>query len=117
ERIKEQMKSAAREGMESVKKDVRLKADRWRTQVEARISNNPIPATMVGLGLLWIFLNAQESRKRMYNRPFRYSYSLDPYEDWPDYAPELASGRAAHLPHTNHGPVDALKTKVQTTGQ
>ena len=58
ERVKEKMKAAAKENLESAKEKVRLKAEQWQRQAAKRIVNNPLPAAMVGLGLIWLWKRA-----------------------------------------------------------
>jgi ElaB/YqjD/DUF883 family membrane-anchored ribosome-binding protein len=118
ERIKEQIKAAAWEGMESVKDNARVKADQWRVQMTERISNNPIPAAMVGVGLVWLFtIAAGSTREREYGRRYRGFYSLDPYEDWPVYSPEEESGRIPPHQFRSREQREARSTNAPASGQ
>lgn len=94
DRVKAEVKSAAREQLESAKENVRFKAEQWQRKAAERIINNPIPAAMVGVGMMWLFAKASGStRERDDSGRYRASYSYDPHEDWPVYAPEEKSGR------------------------
>lgn len=97
DRVKAEVKSAAREQLETAKENVRFKAEQWQRKATERIINNPIPAVMVGVGLMWLFTKAADSTsERDHGGRYRGSYSYDSPEDWPVYAPEDKSGRIPH---------------------
>ncbi len=116
EKLKMEVKTAAKEKLESVKENVRITAERWQWQAAARIINNPIPAAMVGLGLVWLLKQASSSA-RVPNRRSKSYYSLDAADDWPDYAPEERAGRVSHASSDEPGTLETMKAKAQKSGR
>ena len=119
DRIKKHMKTAAREKMESVKDEVQFKAEQWQSNIIERIRNNPIPASMVGVGLAWMWKQICDARREQ-DRRFRTHYSLDPHEEWPDYAPHEKSGLVSHespAQGRTDGTMEMMKAKVKHSGR
>lgn len=117
ERVKEEVKNAATEQMETAKENLRFKAEQWQRKATERIINNPIPAAMVGVGLMWLITKAAGSNgERDYGSRYRRPYAYDSHEDWPVYEPNEASGRVAH-PRQRQGRGDSLQAKAQAFGQ
>ncbi|WP_447962960.1 DUF3618 domain-containing protein [Nitrospira sp. Ecomares 2.1] len=121
ETIKEQVKTAAMDKVETVKENARVKVNQWQSILMERVLNNPLPAALIGVGLLWMMKQAGTSSSgRGRFRRDRYSdeYSLDPYEEWPDYAPESEAGRIPRQrSRRGRSPLDAIKARAQTSGQ
>ncbi len=116
EKLKKEAKTAAKEKLESVKENVRITAERWQWQAAARIINNPIPAAMVGVGLVWLLKQASSAAGVPDRRSKNY-YSLDAANDWPDYAPKERAGRVSHDDSDEPGTLETMKAKAQNSGR
>lgn len=112
ERMKQQMKTAARGRVESMKHQARMKADEWRFNVSERISSNPVPAVLTGIGLVWLMKQAV-SAAQDHNGVYEEYYSLTPEEEWPEFRPEVEAGRI----HQEPGTAEKIRESMQSAGQ
>jgi ElaB/YqjD/DUF883 family membrane-anchored ribosome-binding protein len=125
ERVKHQVKEAARGRVESMKHQARVKADEWRYQAQVkadewrdnineRISSNPLPAILAGVGVIWLMKQAVDAARDdnavYYKDEY---YSLTPEEDWPEYRPEEESGRLGQ----DQGTAESLRARAQGYGE
>lgn len=118
--IKEQVKNAAMDKVETAKEHARTKVNQWQSMLVERILNNPVPTAFVGVGLIWMMkqaANSSSERHRFGRDRYGDGYSLDPYEEWPEYAPEIEAGRIPRQPSRRGRSLDAMKSKAQTSGQ
>lgn len=116
EKLKHEVKIAAKEKLETVKENVRITAERWQWQAAERIINNPIPVAMVGVGLVWLLKQAS-STARVSDRRSKNYYSLDAADDWPDYDPKERAGRISHDYSDEQGNLETIKAKAQKSGR
>lgn len=115
-KLKKEVKTAAKEQLELVKENVRITAERWQWQAAERIINNPIPAAMVGVGLVWLLKQASSAAPVSDRRSKNY-YSLDAADDWPDYAPKERAGRVSPDYSDDPGTLETMKAKAQKSGR
>lgn len=126
ERVKQQVKDAARGRMESMKHQARVKADEWRYQAQVkadewrfnvteRVATNPLPAILAGIGLVWLMkqaVSAARDGNTLYYEEDDY-YSLTPEEEWPEYRPEEEAGRVGQTEET----AESLRAKGEAYSQ
>lgn len=112
ERMKQQMKTAARGRIDSMKQQARMKADEWRDNVTERISSNPLPAVMTGIGLVWLMKQAVSAAQE-HNGAYERYYSLTPEEEWPEFQPEVEAGRI----HQEPGTAEGIRERMQSAGE
>ena len=118
--IKEQVKTAAMDKVETAKERARVKVNQWQSILVERVLNNPLPAALIGVGLLWIMKeagNSSSGRGRFGRDRYGHDYSLDPNEEWPDYAPGIEAGRVPRQRSRRGGSLDAIKARAQASGQ
>ena len=118
--IKEQVKTAAMDKVETAKESARVKVNQWQSILVERVLNNPLPASLIGVGLLWMMKqagNSSSARHRFGRDRYGDDYSLDPYEEWPEYAPEIDAGRIPRQRSRRGTTLDAMKTRAQASGQ
>lgn len=116
ERMKQQMKMAAKGRMDSMRQQARMKADEWRDNVTERISSNPLPAVMTGIGFVWLMKQAVSAAQDHDGAYERY-YSLTPEEEWPEFQPEVEAGRIHQEPGTAEGIRESLQSAGQDTSE
>jgi hypothetical protein len=116
ERMKQQMKAVARRKLETMTHHARVKADDWRFNVTERISSNPLPAVLAGVGLVWLMKQAVSAAQDGSGR-YEDDYSLTPEEDWPEYAPWEESGRREPDTSSAQSTAETIKHKAQEYGQ
>ncbi len=120
ETIKEQVKTAAMDKVETAKENVRVKVNQWQSILTEQVLNKPVPAALIGVGLIWMMKLAADSsseRQRFKRNRYGYGYSLDPDEEWPEYAPEIEAGRIPRHPSRRGSSLDAMKARAQASGQ
>ncbi|WNM62601.1 DUF3618 domain-containing protein [Candidatus Nitrospira neomarina] len=121
--IKEQVKNAAMDKVETAKEHARTKVNQWQSMLVERVLNNPVPAALVSMGLIWMMKQAANSSSERHrfgrnrNGDYGDGYSLDPYEEWPEYAPGIEAGRIPRQPSRRGGSLDAMKARAQASGQ
>lgn len=134
DRVRRELKARARDEVDDFKANVKRKArstmrdlehgaeekgrGMWRT-----IKDNPVPATMVGVGLAWLMANGSKSDDDDYRRSrsdvYGYGYDIAPGYESPDLADEVrergsealdrAEGKAQHA-------MDATREKASELG-
>lgn len=118
--IKEQVKTAAMDKVETAKENARTKVNQWQSMLVERVLNNPLPTALIGVGLIWMMKQAasSSSERHRYGRD-RYGddFSLDPYEEWPIYAPEVDAGRISRQPSRRGRSLDDMKDRAKASGQ
>ena len=118
--LKEQVKNAAMDTVETAKENARTKVNQWQSILVKRVLNNPLPTALIGVGLLWMMkqaANSSSERHRFGRNQYGDDYSLDPYEEWPEYAPEIKAGRIPRKPSRRGRSLDAMKIRAQASGQ
>jgi hypothetical protein len=111
DRLRQQIKAVARGSIESMTHQARITADEWRFNITESIANNPLPVVMTGLGLVWLMKQAVGATQNDRTTDEK-SYSLTPEEEWPEFRPEVASGRS-----TRQGAAEDMGTRTQVYGQ
>jgi ElaB/YqjD/DUF883 family membrane-anchored ribosome-binding protein len=125
ERMKQQVKESARGRMEFMKQQARLKAeelryqaqvkaDEWRYNINERISSNPLPAILAGVGVIWLMkqaVDAARDEQTLYYKDVY--YSLTPEEEWPEYRPGEEAGRVGQTERT----AENLRARGEAFGQ
>ncbi len=118
--IKEQVKTAAMDKVETAKENARTKVNQWQSMLVERVLNNPLPTALIGVGLIWMMkqaANSSSERHKFGRDRYGDGYSLDPYEEWPEYAPEMEAGRISRQPSRRGRSLDAMKVRAQASGQ
>lgn len=100
-----------------MKHQARMKTDEWRFNVTERISSNPLPAVLAGVGLVWLMKQAVSAAQDG-SAAYDDYYSLRHEEEWPEYAPWEESGRLeADRYSSTPGMAQNLKHKAQEYGE
>jgi ElaB/YqjD/DUF883 family membrane-anchored ribosome-binding protein len=125
ERMKQQVKDVARGRVESMKHQARLKADElryqaqvkadeWRYNINERISSNPLPAILAGVGVIWLMKQAVDAAREEQTLYYKDDYyTLTPEEEWPEYRPEEEAGRVGDMSNT----AESMRAKGEAYGQ
>ncbi|MEX2491606.1 MAG: DUF3618 domain-containing protein [Nitrospirales bacterium] len=120
ETIKAQVQTAAKDKIDTAKEKARVKVTQWQSLLTERVRDRPVPAALIGVGVMWMMKQAASSsseRSRFRRNRYDYDYTLDPHEDWPDYAPESKAGRRPHQRRRPESSWDVMKAKAEASGQ
>ncbi len=75
--LKEEARRATMRKVEHMMETTRSTSERWSSAMVEKIVNNPVPASLIGLGLFWLLKSESERTIDRYPSP----YEHDPYLD------------------------------------
>jgi hypothetical protein len=113
-RMAQYIKSAATDGIQSVKNQARVTAELGPSSDAERILNKSIPAALIGVGLAWIMARAINASQNSNRRTGNF-YSLDPHDEWPLYAPEEESGRTCSKQANEQDSIKAQRAAIHAS--
>jgi ElaB/YqjD/DUF883 family membrane-anchored ribosome-binding protein len=108
ERVKDRIRGAT---IGRVQQMARHTADRMhdtRTSLMEAVRENPVPASLVGIGLAWLFMNQARNKPSRARRPARYADEFDE-ERWNEFD---EADFDAELPQRATGRVDRLRERT-----
>jgi ElaB/YqjD/DUF883 family membrane-anchored ribosome-binding protein len=108
ERVKDRIRGAT---IGRVQQMARHTADRMhdtRTSLMEAVRENPVPASLVGIGLAWLFMNQARNKPSRTRRPARYADEFDE-ERWNEFD---EADFDAELPQRAAGRVDRIRERT-----
>jgi hypothetical protein len=108
ERVKDGIRGATIGRVQQMARHTADKMHDTRTSLMETVRENPVPASLVGIGLAWLFMNQARSKPADTKRPARYTDEFDE-DSWSEFD---EADFDAELPRREAGKVERLRERT-----